>query len=91
MTLGKKAVEGVAKLVEDGLNLVDRQVLGKVAYVDDNWTYLIALGVEVLFADVVHPCSAALRAAGMIVGSKDSDQGALGVGDLVGLDDRRVV
>ena len=92
MALGQEAVKGMAELVKSGLHLVhgqeSRTVLvrrGEIADIDYDRTYFLAVGIVVLVAEIVHPCAAALGRAREIVAEEDTEQGAVGIGELPGL------
>ncbi len=93
MALREEAVQGVAELVEGGLDLVDgkhrRKFLRRgdeVADVHDDGTDVHAV-FHILVPEVVHPGAAALGVAGVPVLIEDAQQGAVGIREFVGLHD----
>ena len=91
MALSEQAVQSVSELVENGLHLVDGEVLLQVADIDDDGTNHVALSIDILLADVVHPGSAAFARARQVVGGEDAQQIAVGIRHLVGRDDFGVI
>ena len=79
-------MQGVAEFMEHGLHLVDVHVLGEVAHVHDDGAHVIAFGVNVLLAHIVHPRPSPLACTGEIVGREYAHEGAVGVGNLIGVD-----
>ena len=87
----EQTVEGVAELVEEGLNLVGGEErgavgggLGEVHHDAHLGTLVDTLGVDALVAESGHPCSGALAVAGEEVGVDHADEVALVVGDVEG-------
>src|SRR5574344_2023508 len=74
MALGEEPVKGMAELMENGLDLIDCQVIFKICHIHDDWTYFFAICIEILLADIAHPRSPALAGARHIVSGKDSEQ-----------------
>ena len=81
----------MSELVENSLHLVDSKILFEVADIDDNGTNHLALSIDVLLADVVHPGSATLARARQIVCREDAQEIAVGIRHLIGRDDFGII
>ena len=92
VALAQEAVQGMSKLMEGGLHVVNGKEAGlrfggicaggrEVADVHNDGTH-----TGLLLAEVVHPCAAALGGTHIVVSVEDANQGTVGVGNLVGLD-----
>ena len=82
-------MEGMTELVEEGLNIVHREerrvALGRfveVAHIDDDRTMIYAIGIDVLVADIVHPCTWTLASTREVVGIEDTNESAVCISNL---------
>ncbi len=86
---GEHAVQRVAKLVEHGLHLVDREQRGRVlggrrhrCHIEDDGAHTLAL-IVVLGVHLAHPCALGLGGTGEVVGHEHGHVLALLVLDIV--------
>ena len=87
----QEAVQGVAELMEGGLDIVNGKHRGlvlrggrKVAHVHDDRAHIHTV-LHILLAEIVHPGAAALSVAGEPVLVEDTEEGTVGIRELVSL------
>ena len=77
-------MQRMSELVEYGLHLVHVEILFQITYVHDDRTYHIALSIDFLVADIVHPSTTSLALARQVVSSEDTQQLTLVVCHFIG-------
>ena len=89
--LGENAVEGMTKLMEEGLYIIHRKEGGltgsrliEIAYVYDNRTMIYTVVVDILAYHIIHPCARTLGCAREVIGDEDSEQIAFCIRNLEG-------
>ncbi len=86
----EQAVQGVAKLMQEGLHLVGREQrggvgggLGEIHHDGHHRALVAAVGADALGAEFGHPCARALRCAGEEVGVYHAHKSPVGIGHVV--------